>query len=315
MTLDALTAWVDAEARRRRRCCSSSRTCTGRTRRRCELIGRLLDAPDDVPLLFVATSRGAGDRHRARARRCWRSSGSASRTRASSCRSATDQVLDPALVDQITAQADGVPLFVEEMTRTLVATGEDGIEGVVPTTLYGCLMARLDRDPDARAVAQAAAAIGRRFDTGLLGPLTGLGEDELRERLDSLVADDLLVEQRGDTGVTAYVFRHALIREAARNSLLRARHQELHGRRSPTCSSSGRGSPRSSRRCSPATWRPRSASARRSASASRRRCARSRAPPTRRPTCTWAARSRSLSGCPTDPSATASSCPRGCWRA
>ena len=87
------------------------------------------------------------------------------------------------------------------MTRTLVATGEDGIEGVVPATLYGCLMARLDRDPDARAVAQAAAAIGRRFDTDLLGPLAGLEDAELRERLDTLVADDLLVEQRGDAGV------------------------------------------------------------------------------------------------------------------
>src|SRR5689334_13576781 len=93
------------------------------------------------------------------------------------------------------------------------------------TTLFRS-MARLDRDPDAREVAQAAAAIGRRFDTELLGALTGLDAEQLRTRLDTLVADDLLVEQRGDD---AYIFRHALIREAARNSLLRARHQELHG--------------------------------------------------------------------------------------
>src|SRR5689334_23851667 len=62
------------------------------------------------------------------------------------------------------------------------------------TTLFRS-MARLDRDPDAREVAQAAAAIGRRFDTELLGALTGLGPEQLRTRLDTLVADDLLVEQ------------------------------------------------------------------------------------------------------------------------
>ena len=226
MTLDALAAWVDAEARRSPMLLvvEDLHWADPSTR---ELIGRLLDAPADAPLLFVATSREpeAEIAERADTLALDRLGPEDARELV---RSATDDALDPALVDQITAQADGVPLFVEEMTRTLVATGEDGIEGVVPATLYGCLMARLDRDPDARAVAQAAAAIGRRFDTDLLGPLTGLEDAELRQRLDTLVAGDLLVEQRGDAGV--YMFRHALIREAARNSLLRARHQELHGR-------------------------------------------------------------------------------------
>ena len=228
MTLDALAAWVDAEARQRALLLvvEDLHWADPSTR---ELIGRLLDTPDDVPLLFVATSRSPETEIAARAQVLALDRLDPEHAR-ELVRSATDQALDPALVDQITSQADGVPLFVEEMTRTLVTTGEDGIEGVVPATLYGCLMARLDRDPDARAVAQAAAAIGRRFDTDLLGRLCGLEEAELRKRLDTLVADDLLVEQRGDAGVTAYVFRHALIREAARNSLLRARHQELHGR-------------------------------------------------------------------------------------
>ena len=98
-----------------------------------------------------------------------------------------------------------------------------------PTTLYGCLMARLDRDPEARSVAQAASAIGRRFDTDLLAPLCGLSEGALHSRLQTLVAGDLLVEHRDEAGAAVYVFRHALIREAAHNSLLRARRQELHG--------------------------------------------------------------------------------------
>jgi class 3 adenylate cyclase/tetratricopeptide (TPR) repeat protein len=226
MMLDALAAWVDAEARRTPLLLviEDLHWADPSTR---ELIGRLLDAPADVPLLFVATSRAPESEiaERAQALALDRLAPDDAREL---IRNATDDALDPALVEQITAQADGVPLFVEEMTRTLVATGSDGIEGIVPATLYGCLMARLDRDPEAREVAQAAAAIGRRFDTGLLGPLMGLDVMDLRARLDALVAGDLLVEQSGATGV--YTFRHALIREAARNSLLRARHQELHGK-------------------------------------------------------------------------------------
>jgi class 3 adenylate cyclase/tetratricopeptide (TPR) repeat protein len=228
MTLDALAGWIAAEARRTPMLLvvEDLHWADPSTR---ELIGRLLEAPESVPLLFVITSRSPETEIAAHARALALERLGPEDAR-ELVRSATDQALDPALVDQITAQADGVPLFVEEMTRTLVATGENGIEGVVPATLYGCLMARLDRDPDAREVAQAAAAIGRRFDTDLLGRLTELGPEELRARLDTLVADDLLVEQRADAGVSAYVFRHALIREAARNSLLRARHQELHSK-------------------------------------------------------------------------------------
>ena len=233
MTLDALAAWVDAEARRAPLLVvvEDLHWADPST---LELIDQLLDAPDALPLLFVATSRSAeteiAAREHVEALVLDRLSHHDARELVLS---ATSQALDPALVDQITSQADGVPLFVEEMTRTLVATGEDsatGLEGVVPATLYGCLMARLDRDPAARTVAQAAAAIGRRFDVELLAPLTELSEPELLTRLNALVAGDLLVEQRDDTGVVAYVFRHALIREAARNSLLRSRHQELHGR-------------------------------------------------------------------------------------
>ena len=230
MTLEALVAWLYAEARTTPLLLvvEDLHWADPST---LELVGQLLDAPDDVPLLFVATSRSREPELAARLE-LLALDRLGPRDARELVRSATDQTLDPALVEQIAAQADGVPLFVEEMTRTLVATGEEtsgGLEGVVPATLYGCLMARLDRDPPSRAVAQAAAAIGRRFDTDLLAPLCGLDEAELRERLATLVAGDLLVEQRDDSGTTAYIFRHALIREAARNSLLRSRHQELHG--------------------------------------------------------------------------------------
>jgi class 3 adenylate cyclase/predicted ATPase len=230
MTLEALTAWVYAEARSTPLLLvvEDLHWADPSTR---ELIGQLLDAPGDVPLLFVATSRSREPELAPRLETLTLDRLAPGDARELIHR-ATDHALDPALVDQIATQADGVPLFVEEMTRTLVETGDEsanGLEGVVPATLYGCLMARLDRDPGAREVAQAAAAIGRRFDTDLLAPLCGLEAEELRERLATLVAGDLLVEQRDESGPTAYIFRHALIREAARNSLLRSRHQELHG--------------------------------------------------------------------------------------
>ena len=229
MTLEALVAWLYAEARRKPLLLvvEDLHWADPST---LEFVSRLLNAPTDVPLLFVAATRSTHDRLAARDHvEVLTIDRLAPDDAGELVRSAAGQALTAERVEQITRQTDGVPLFVEEMTRTLVTTEDGPIEGVVPTTLYGCLMARLDRDPGARAVAQAAAAIGRRFDTDLLAPLCGLSGPELRARLHSLVADDLLVEQRDDTGATAYMFRHALIREAARNSVLRTRRQELHG--------------------------------------------------------------------------------------
>lgn len=224
MTLDVLAGWIDAEARRTPLLLAVEDLHWADPSTR-ELIGRIVDGPEDVPLLFVVTSRAA-ESELAQRVTTLALERLAPEDAGELVRSTAGEALQPGMVEQITSQTDGVPLFVEEMTRTLVATRDESVTGVVPTTLYGCLMARLDRDPDARAVAQAAAAIGRRFELDLLADLTGRPEHELRRRLDTLVAGDLLVVQPDG----AYMFRHALIREAARNSLLRARHQELHGR-------------------------------------------------------------------------------------
>jgi len=145
----------------------------------------------------------------------------------------------PSLVsNQILDRADGVPLFLEELTKTVVESGilrhaEDRYEiagplspTAIPATLHDSLMARLDH-VTARAVAQMAACIGRDFDRALLTTVSGLTEERLREALDELRRTGLIVA----TGVGAnerHSFRHALIRDAAYESLLKGRRAQLH---------------------------------------------------------------------------------------
>jgi predicted ATPase len=130
--------------------------------------------------------------------------------------------LSPDDVDRLAGKTDGVPLFAEEMTRAVLETDEDDI----PTTLYGCLMARLDRDRATLAVAQVAATIGREFGRDLLGLVCD--EPRIDECLKELVDAQLLEVVAGPT--PRYAFRHALIQETARSSLLRSTRQEYHGR-------------------------------------------------------------------------------------
>ena len=113
-------------------------------------------------------------------------------------------------------RADGVPLFAEELTRAVIA---EGSAEEIPTTLYGCLMARLDRHDSARTVAQLAATVGRRFEIDLITALGEVDETTLRVGLERLREDDVVT----DAGPGAYEFRHALIQEAALSSLLRER--------------------------------------------------------------------------------------------
>jgi class 3 adenylate cyclase/predicted ATPase len=141
---------------------------------------------------------------------------------------------------EIVERADGVPLFVEELTKAVVETGGsgDGIEKtlagsisvstVVPSVLHAPLMARLDRlGPGPKEVAQIAAAIGREFSYQLLAPIAGRGENDLAVALGRL-GDAGLVFCRGTPPTATYLFKHALVRDAAYASLLRRRRQELH---------------------------------------------------------------------------------------
>ncbi|HTA14327.1 MAG TPA: hypothetical protein VK781_05660 [Solirubrobacteraceae bacterium] len=118
-----------------------------------------------------------------------------------------------------------MPLFVEELTKSVLESGAPLVG--IPTTLRDSLMARLDRLASVRRIAQIGAAIGREFPYGLLGSISGLTENELQGALRQLVASEL-VFQRGTPPDAVYAFKHALVQEAAHDSLLRSTRQQLH---------------------------------------------------------------------------------------
>jgi class 3 adenylate cyclase/predicted ATPase len=143
------------------------------------------------------------------------------------------------VVAQIADRTDGVPLFVEELTKSVLESGllraevdRYVLDGAlpplaVPTTLHASLMARLDRLASVRPVAQTGAAIGREFSYALLRAVSRLPEDELQAAITRLVASEL-VFQRGTPPDAVYAFKHALVQEAAHGSLLRNARQQLH---------------------------------------------------------------------------------------
>jgi tetratricopeptide (TPR) repeat protein len=135
--------------------------------------------------------------------------------------------LSPETVATIVAKTDGVPLFVEELTRSVMeSAGEDG---AVPATLKDSLMARLDRLGQAREVAQIAAVIGRQFTLSLLAAVAVKGPSELEAILTKLVAAGIVFpEERGQE--RSFSFKHALVRDVAYESLLLARRREWHER-------------------------------------------------------------------------------------
>ena len=147
------------------------------------------------------------------------------------------KVLPADVYEQIISKTDGVPLFVEELTKTVVESGLliDGGERLVdggpaiPTTLHDSLMARLDRLAPVKEVAQVAAAIGREFSYRLLAcvaPSSGL---LLQDALAQLAAAEVIFSQGAPPDCT-YIFKHALLQDAAYSSLLRGKRQQLHGR-------------------------------------------------------------------------------------
>jgi class 3 adenylate cyclase/predicted ATPase len=143
------------------------------------------------------------------------------------------------VIDQIADRTDGVPLFVEELTKSVLESGVLREEAdcyvldralpllAIPTTLQDSLMARLDRLASVRLVAQIGAAIGREFSYALLRVVSRLSENELLSALARLVASEL-VFQRGAPPNAVYTFKHALVQDAAHSSLLRSSRQQLH---------------------------------------------------------------------------------------
>jgi predicted ATPase/class 3 adenylate cyclase len=151
------------------------------------------------------------------------------------------KTLPEAIVEQITTKSQGVPLFIEEITRTILESGdleEDGEryvlresirDFVIPSTLQDSLLARLDRLGVAKDVALTASIIGREFTYELLDAVARVSQATLLEGLERLVRSDLL-GQRGAPPQSRYIFKHALIRDAAFQSVLNARKRELHER-------------------------------------------------------------------------------------
>ncbi len=150
--------------------------------------------------------------------------------------------LPAAVLDQIIARTDGIPLFVEELTKTILDGGglRDAGEHyelaradwtmAIPDTLHGSLLARLDRlDADAKGIAQVGAVIGREFRRDLLELVAGRGSEALDAALGRLLAAEIIVPAPASARIGgAFLFRHALIQEAAYQSLLLSRRARYH---------------------------------------------------------------------------------------
>jgi len=154
----------------------------------------------------------------------------------------TDGKTFPAeVLQQIITKTDGVPLFVEELTKAILESGSlKEVDGhyelvgtfstlAIPATLQDSLMARLDHLVTAKAVAQYAAVIGRQFAYDLLSRVSHLDEVTLQRELGKLVETEL-VYQRGLPPQATYIFKHALVQDAAYQSLLKSTRQHYHQR-------------------------------------------------------------------------------------
>jgi tetratricopeptide (TPR) repeat protein len=150
-----------------------------------------------------------------------------------------DKALPSEVLEQIVAKTDGVPLFVEELTKAVLGSGllreENGayvlvsalIPLAIPSTLQDSLMARLDRLAPVREIAQIAAAIGREFSYRLLEAVAPIQGPALQSALGQLMAAEL-IHGRGSPPEATYVFKHALVQDTAYASMLHSRRQSIH---------------------------------------------------------------------------------------
>ena len=144
--------------------------------------------------------------------------------------------LPPALLDQIADRTDGVPLFIEELTKAVLESeqledhsGSAAAPSIeIPESLQASLMARVDRLGSAREVLQVGSAIGREFSYELLAAVAGLSDPVLQEALARLTEAEMLL-MRGLPPNATLTFKHALVQDSAYSTMLRARRQQLHG--------------------------------------------------------------------------------------
>ena len=209
-----------------------------------EVLDLLIDRVKTVPLLVVLT-------HRPEFQSRWSEQGHVgalnlsklTRTQSASIVSslAGGKTLPEVLVEQILTRTDGVPLFVEELTKTVLESGElkdlgDHYEFLgsarsvtIPATLRNLLMARLDRFAPVREIAQIGAAIGREFSYELIEAVAPMPQAQIDDALTRLCESGLAF-RRGTPPDAVYTFKHALVQDAAYESLLKTRRQELHAK-------------------------------------------------------------------------------------
>ena len=207
-----------------------------------EALDLLIDRVRAVPLLIVLT-------HRPEFQSRWAQHGHviglnlSKLTRAQSgamvSRVAGGKALPPELLEQIVTKTDGVPLFVEELTKSILESGDLKEAGdryeysgathtvTVPATLRDSLMARLDRFMPVKEIAQIGAAIGREFSYELIAAVAPNSKTDLDSALNQLTESGLAF-RRGMPPEATYTFKHALVRDAAYDSLLKSKRRELH---------------------------------------------------------------------------------------
>jgi predicted ATPase len=207
-----------------------------------DLLGQLIDQAPTAPLLVVLTFRPEFSPPwppRSHVRPLPLNRLERPQIEALAGRLAGGKRLPPQVVEHIVQKTDGVPLFVEEMTKAILGSGVLRADGdgyalsgplsdiSIPASLHETLMARLDRLPTLREVAQLGAVLGRDFAYEMLRAVATIDEPRLRDGLGRLVEAELLY-QRGRPPRARYIFKHALIQDAAYQSLLRRTRQQYH---------------------------------------------------------------------------------------
>jgi class 3 adenylate cyclase/tetratricopeptide (TPR) repeat protein len=209
-----------------------------------EVLDLMIDRVQDIPLLMVLT-------HRPEFSNRWADHGHVSAlnlsrlTKTQSNKMIAElsdgKALPNDLVETICAKTDGVPLFVEELTKSILESGQLQVKGeryeyvgkshgiAIPATLRDSLMARLDRFAPVKEIAQIGAAIGREFSYELVAEVASLERRQLEDVLTQLTNSGLAF-RRGAPPQATYTFKHALVQDAAYDSLLKSRRQELHAR-------------------------------------------------------------------------------------
>ena len=209
-----------------------------------EALGRIVDRIETLPALLVITFRAEfrapwiGQAHVTSVALNRLAQRDVSAMIAQLVRSRRDMPED--VIAEIVERTDGIPLFVEEMTKAVLEAESERAarrvlvaipsgDSVVPASLHASLIARLDRLGPAKEVAQIGAAIGRTFSYALLASVVGQSEPELATALDRLIQADLLLPQ-GVPPHASYLFKHSLVQDAAYGMLLREPRRALHDR-------------------------------------------------------------------------------------